>query len=342
MLFAFSIGSFGLDNQQYSLYVPFSFSSGRKLSLEEDNFEGELLGLQFKIEKHHYTYSLKVFPFNTENEAKTFLNKLLPSMYWVAIKQKTGIHLSKNVEEIKLFEEPITVSEKSNMFEMVREAGWTTLDGDYYSDKLSIIPEHKKLSRWEMGRPTITLGLGPENFKDLIEESISRPSINSISENKMLCLAIEMYSSFSFELTESAKFIKLITVLESLVPECRIPESSIRFLTQTKEWMKSERTNLQAQGHDVTEINSLLSRVGDLSKASIGQAIVKYLNDVGERIPKLEITEGLLQQIKSAYGIRSQLLHSGEFDEGELKESLNLLIRFIPNLLEELFKECSE
>ena len=215
MIFAFSIGSKGLTEENYSLHIPFTFSPGRKFSLEGTKFECELGQFQFTIEQHHHLYSLKVFPFNSVEEARIFKKKLVPSIHWVALNHRTGIEIPHQLEDVRLYKETIIVPEKSNMYEIVHDNGWETIDGDYDVSSLVVISEHKNLSCSEMGKATITLGLGPEKFIEDLNFSLSFENIAGVSENKKLCLAIQIYSSFSFEITDASKFIKLVTVLES-------------------------------------------------------------------------------------------------------------------------------
>jgi len=338
MLFAFSIGSKGLTEECYSLHIPFTFSSGTKLNLEGTKFECEMGQFQFTIEQHHHLYSLKIFPFNSVEEAQIFKEKLIPSIHWVALTRKTGIEIPHQLEDVLLYEQAIAVSKKSNMYEIVHDNGWETIDGDYDVNSLVVIPEHKNLSCSEMGKASLTIGFGPDKFIEELNNALSFEDISEVAKNNKLCLAIQIYSSFSFEITDASKFIKLVTVLESLLPEERISDNENRILRMAKDTIKTERDAVRARGESVEEVNYLISRLGDLSKQPIGKCLAIYLKGISELIPSLEIDDELIRRIKRAYNIRSRLLHDGEFDEEELKQYLVLLSNFIPDLLLALFK----
>ena len=99
----------------------------------------------------------------------------------------------------------IIVSEKSNFYDIVNKKGWTVIDGNYDVDKLTIIPEHKKLIRWEPGKATVTLGLNPENIFNDINEGISFRGLSNILSEKKLCLnAINLRT-----VVKSIKYFKL-------------------------------------------------------------------------------------------------------------------------------------
>ena len=341
MLFAFSIGSKGIKEELYSLHLPLIFSPGRKISIAENKYEVEFNGLSFLIEKHHYLYTLKVFPFNSYVEAEAFKNHILPSIYWIALKHKFGIEIPHEIDEIRIYEESQVVSEKSDLYPTIQELGWDTLDGNYDVDKLVIIPENKRLTRWENGKATITLGLGVDNFLEDLNYSLSLPNIEHVSTDKKLCLAIQIYSSFSFEITDTSKLIKLVTVLESLLPEENISDDANRILKAAKNLIKLELNSAQRKGEPYDEIEKLINRVGNISKQSIGQCLIIYLNKISISIPSLLVDEELIKKLKKAYDIRSRMLHDGEFDEEALGRAVITLSVFIPKLLTALCKEAA-
>jgi hypothetical protein len=105
------------------------------------------------------------------------------------------------------------------LYPTIQELAWDTLDGNCDVDKLVIIPENKRLTRWDDEKATITFGLRVDNFLEDLNYSLSLPNIEDVSTDKKICLAIQTYSSFSFEITDTSNLIKLVTVLESHLPE---------------------------------------------------------------------------------------------------------------------------
>lgn len=337
MIFAFSIGTSGTGDQSYSLHVPLVLASGRKFNFEGQRHIGEIDGLTLILEKHHYLYSLKISAFDSVSEAQEFLEKILASLRWISLKYNLGIKFPKEIQELRIYEKPIWVAEESNMYELVHSAGWDAVDGDYDVDKLAVIPEHKRLTRWEPGHATITLGHAPEAFINDLKQCLQFPFLKNIIVHKKLCLAIELYAAYPFEVTSSGKFVKLITVLESLLPDISIPDDSLTLLIRAKGVMKEERKTIKAAGGNTESIDHLISRLGGLSKQSIGYSIGSYVSNLLEEFPDLGSSEEIVPRLKSAYNIRSRLLHDGEVDEDALKANISLLSDLIPKMLTKLF-----
>lgn len=341
MIFSCSIGSSGANEESYSILFPLVLSPGKKLNLEKIVTTQMADGFSYSFEKHQNLYTLKVESFSTKDAAISYLTKLIASLRWVSLKNKLGIRFPSKVDEPKFSKEPITVSEKSNIYDIVKNNGWSVIDGNYDIDKLTIIPEHKNLMRWEYGQVTLTLGLNPERIFSDIDEGISFAGLQNIQSEKKLCLAIELYSAYQFEVSNTAKFIKLVTVLESLLPDLEIPDEVKPILEAAKSVLKEERRAKKSRGEDTTSLEHLMSRIGGLKRQSIGTSIVSFISDCMDEFSSLGEKDKILPKLKDLYNIRSSLLHDGEFEEESLIEGIELLSVFVPNLLELLYIKCA-
>lgn len=324
-----------------SFIFPLILSPGKKLNVDSIRSFRMNDGLLYSLEKHNYLYSLKVDRFSTVEEARIYLDKLIASLRWVSLKNKLGIRFPAEIHEPKMANSPIEVSEKSNFFEIVNNKGWTVIDGNYDVDKLTIIPEHKKLMRWETGRPSITLGLNPENIFNDINEGISFQGLDNILSEKKLCLAIELYSAYQFEVSTTAKFVKLVTVIESLLPDIEIPEEVRPILENAMKVLKDERKAAKSRGDNSESIEHLMSRLGGLKRQSIGSTMEFFISNCLDDFPDLGEKDVILPKMKKLYNIRSSLLHDGEFEDSELREGIEILATLVPNLLTKLYIKCS-
>lgn len=341
MIFSCSIGSEGEEEESFSIVFPLVLSPGKKLNIENVLSFQMSDGLLYTLEKHHYLYSLKVERFATIDAAHNYLDKLIASLRWVSLKNKLGIRFPIEVHEPKMSNRPITVSEKSNIYDIVNDKGWAVIDGNYDVDKLTIIPEHKKLMRWEPGQAAVTLGLNPQNLFNDINEGISFQGLNSILLEKKLCLAIELYSAYQFEVSTTAKFIKLVTVIESLLPDLEIPGEVMPVLEKAKRVIKDERKAAKSRGDNTDSIDHLMSRLGGLKRQSIGATMESYISNCIDDFPDLGEKDSILPKLKELYNIRSSLLHDGEFEDSVLREGIEILSALVPNLLTDLYIKCS-
>ncbi len=341
MIFSCSIGSKGEAEESYSIIFPLVLSPGKKLNIENTSSFQMSDGFHYSLEKHDYLYSLKVERFSTKDAARKYLNKLIASLRWVSLKNKLGIRFPSDIHEPKMSEKPITVSERSNIYNIVKNNGWTVIDGNYDVDKLTIIPEHKKLMLWELGQATITLGLNPDNVFNDINEGISFEGLNNILSEKKLCLAIELYSAYQFDVSTTAKFIKLVTVIESLLPDLEIPDEVIPILEKAKKVLKDERKAAKSREENTDSIDHLMSRLGGLKRQSIGATMESFISNCLDEFPDLGEKERILPKLKELYNIRSSLLHDGEFEDSVLREGNEMLSVLVPKLLTKLYIKCS-
>jgi len=341
MMFACAIGSDGVEEESFSIIFPLIFSPGKKLNINDICSFEMSDGLLFSLEKHHHLYSLKVGYFSTADDAKSYLGKLISSLRWVSLKNKLGIRFPTEIHEPKMADSPIKVSKKGSIYDIVNNNGWTVIDGNYDVDKLTIIPEHKKLMRWESGQATITLGLDPKDIFNDINEGISFQGLDNILSEKKLCLAIELYSAYQFEVSTTAKFVKLVTVIESLLPDLEIPEKVIPILESAKKVLKDEREAAKYRGDNTDSIDHLMSRLGGLKRQSIGFTMEFFISNLLDDFPDLGEKNVILPRLKELYNIRSTLLHDGEFEDSVLREGIKILADLVPNLLTKLYIRCS-
>lgn len=338
MLFSISIGSKGDNDPYFSVYVPMFWSPGNQLIIDDEPITDFLGNHKCVLERHHYLYSLKIEGIDSIQECMRIIDDVKVAINWISLKRTVGIKVPENTTEINLYKVPIKISENSDFQFITNRMGWDELDGDYYADQLVLIPEHKKLARWEMGKAGILLKQNPSQFFEDLNEGMKLENISEIIENKKLRLAVDLFSAYKFEVTTTSKFVKLVTVLEALLPEGQISGSSLKALETAKASIKEYRSNVKKVGEDASEINHLLSRLGNLKSKPIGTNLVEYVRNVLDKNPELGECDVLLPKIKEIYDARSTLLHSGEYDSFTLEEYTRILSQLVPGILKTYFK----
>ena len=69
LIFAFSIGSKGLTEEKYSLHIPFTFSPGRAISIEDRKFEYSIGDFEYPMPLGSYEINIQVnFPDGDVNQ----------------------------------------------------------------------------------------------------------------------------------------------------------------------------------------------------------------------------------------------------------------------------------
>ncbi len=337
MIFAISIGSSGHGDERYILYIPFSVSPGREISKIDIGKNFSIDGYEIGFEKPENFYALTIGSFASEEEAQKYFPKLKSAILWVSLKYMIGLSMPNELGAVTLMDAPKPVPEKGPIRNIAEIAGWNAIDGYYDADKSIVRPEHKRLTRWETGTATVIASLGSDNFVECLKQALSFSNPEKVLTDSKLKLAIELYSSFFFEQSTNAKFIRLVTVLEALTPNYSMPESCKQVVDEVKNYIKSKRNEHDSNASEWKELESLLSRVGQLKKTSIGMSVRTYISGLIDDNPKLGDKEEVINKLKELYNHRSKLLHEGETDSLAVQEGLQFLTDFIPKLLEFLY-----
>ena len=130
--------------------------------------------------------------------------------------------LSEALDDVILWDQPIPRPEIGKIADLMGDWGWSATDGHYCADKAVIRPDHKRLHRYEMGRPSTIVGISIDNFLNSIDKALTFPTLERVIEDAKLTLSIELYAASRFELSERAQLLTLVTALEVLLPNTKI------------------------------------------------------------------------------------------------------------------------
>jgi len=302
MLFGWAIGSEGTRDVSYTVRLPLTLSPGSNLP---DGKALSVAGHDATIRKEDFVHVLEVRGFASETAAHDFLCRLYPACAWLGLTCRIGLMFPGVPGEIHYFEEPQAVSEKSDLFPLTSKKGWSAVDGDYYHDRAVVVPEHKRLMRWMMGRPHVSIGPPADRAASGLNEAIELPNIKGVFEDAKLSLALELYSTSFFERSTNAQFLTLITALEALMPKSHQRRSGVR--------------RLQSSGKRIaTYVASLLHDEGAVPDA-----------------------EGLVSEVTGLYRLRNKLVHEGAADPGSIQEAKTRLLDVVRRVLLTLFLQVA-
>ena len=341
MLFAIGPGSDGGGIERYSLYLPFSLAPEHQLQDSQEFVAFSLQGYSAEIQKLRHFYFIKVHPFPTPEEARNYLDTLQACLLRLSLTNRIGISYPKKISEIYIFDEPVEISEKSNLYESARLVGWTVAHGHYDADKVAVIPEHRSIWRFESGRPALLLGHKIERFAELIAASAPPRAVSLDSEFPRLKLAIELYNSCAFDLPPNAQLITLVSALESITPDTAISPEAADCLDEAVSTLKTARNQEQRGTEAYRELDNLVNRAGLLKRQSIGSELRALVLPIVEQTTALQEFGDVASKLRNAYQMRSTLLHNGTADSSQTEESLAFLKEFVRALLIELLDRNS-
>lgn len=230
MLFAISAGSDGSGLERFVASIPFVLSPGSTLQLAETAIHSFEDGGQVKLEKLQLRYAASVGPYASEAEAQFGLQKLTAALLWSALEFNVGLRYPGERGLVHLHEQPIPILNIEPMAHIGKITGWNETDGHYDADTPIVLPDHKRLLRFEGGQATITAGIGSDIFMKKLAEALAFPKTSAVAEDNKLRLAIEICAGHLFEISNNAQFVALVTALEALLPDSAISPAAANAL----------------------------------------------------------------------------------------------------------------
>lgn len=341
MIFALSPGSEGAGPDRHVVSVPFVIAPGAAIDPLANPVERIMGTSSLKLEKLQLLHSLTLGPFNSEVEAVRGLDRLGVALLWASLSHGIGIRYAHLRGTVTLLDTPQTMPNSEPMAHIGRATGWSAIDGHYEAEQAVVRPDHKRLIRWEMGQPTVTLGISSERFLASLEQALAFPELEDVIANDKLKLAIDLCAGHRFELSENAQFITLVTALEALLPDIPIAQPCVVVLNQATDMVRAAREQLARNSSEWSDIDRLMSRIGKLKYEAIGTSLRRFAEPVIRRNPELGTPAAISASLREAYSARSRLLHDGISEPLAIRAHLKFLRTFVPRLLQVLFEEAS-
>ncbi len=337
---SFSIGSSGRGEESYWILIPFNLSPGRTIELNGVHRRNLSDGLAVSIEPHGQSYYLKIGAFSSEKVAEEYFQKLICAIKWVSLKNKMGIEFPEKITPVELYQNPQPISPDCGFYSMFSENGWNYTDGNYDNNVSVIIPEHKRLLRFGVGNISVIVGLKSESLIEDLDKCIKSEVYKPIQANSKLSLALELYSSHHFESSIAVKFINLVTVIESLLPDTEISGHAVDIIVDRSihlaEAEISRMKEISDHEDQIEQIKHLIERIRGLKKQTIRKKYLNFLGDYTDLLPGLGDKKAALRVLDKIYATRSDLLHDGIYDAAKLQQGIEILSILVPGILNRL------
>jgi hypothetical protein len=224
--------------------------------------------------------------------------------------------------------------------DMLKNKGWTHIDGSVGSIPAVVIPEHLRILEFSSGSMSVQSRMPVPVFLQHLAESLALPKPESIAENHRLSLAIEMFVASLWETSQRVRVLTLATSLEALLKPEQTEGPQAKLIDQLLGVLDSKRNS---SGIDTTEyraFDQLRSRVAGLKEKSISERLrnlaLAHANDIGEA------PESVRRNIVKAYGVRSKLVHEGHAPKAEVADAMQWLAQAVPAILSSLATVVSD
>lgn len=341
MLFSWKIGSKGSNEESFTIRVPINTSPWFKLTITPGDAPLKVGGYLAKIFEEIGYYVLEVYGFASEEEAHEALPTVHAGLVWAALRHGIALPFPGQTAPVSYEETPELV--ESDLTRQFLDKGWDRLDGHYPGDRTVIKPEHKRLYADYLGGLRAIAGIRDEEIAGTLSEGLGFPHPAKATEDEKLRLAYNLYSSSFFQFDDSARFLTLVTVLESLnsnrPASQRVLDALESIEGQIEELRNACDEDSAGSGRD--DYHSLLRRLQPLRKESIRQGVRFSVADKLRSDPEVSDPEAVGREARNIYDLRSSFVHTGFIDEEKARAAIQRLMDIVPRVLRIMFAEAA-
>lgn len=334
----FRVASDGSGSERYTLQVPFQLGSTHNLTAED------LTAVAFgnhnlEVIENQGIQLLRITGFKSPEEAEAFFPPLRGSLLRLIVKKKLSAKSTRAMQKVQLREPPVEVTEKSNIWGIVKRQGWTHIDGYVDPSPAVVIPEHLRIMETGAGAVSVTLGMPVASFLEQLAEGLRLPQPEMIAKDERLSLSIELYAASLWEMSQQTRVVSLATVLEALIAPGNVSQEASGKIDKCLEVFDLAR-DCSAEGEKQRRVlDRMRSRLANLKEESISETLRELVAAHATILG--ETTEKARRNVSAAYGVRSKLVHDGHAPENEISVAAAWLSSAVPTILESLVNKAS-
>lgn len=335
-IFSIEIGTEGRGPERWSVWLPIELAPSYRIKPGSATLGDKSISIESRNE---FTV-IEVHAFDREDEAIDFLERLRGAVLLWGIQGKIGLTVPQGVQRLQLFDPPAPGIDNPNFGEMCRSVGWEYVDGSYDFGEPAILPQHKRLTRWVMGRANAYVTTTAEQTSGRLLPLIELPKIGAIQSAGKLVLAAETYLASLFPISGKARLLELTTVLEVLAPTPDVGSEPGAVLAAVIAEAKRSRAALPTDHPALRDVDRLLSRLGQLKSESIKESLRIWTRAICARLPGRDPDQAA-SDVARHYDVRSKLVHDGSAPDADIQAALEWLSEFVPAVLELLIREAA-
>ncbi len=136
------------------------------------------------------------------------------------------------MQKVQIKTPSIEVSDNSNIWSIVKERGWTHIDGYVDPSPAVVIPEHLRIMEIGAGAARLTLSMPAVSFLEQLAEGLQLPRPERIATDERLSLSIELFGASLWEMSQRTRVVSLATVLEALLAPVRVSQKACNMIDQ--------------------------------------------------------------------------------------------------------------
>ena len=337
-LFWFRIASDGTPPERYTLQVPFQLGPAHALKPEP----GKHIAFgdhDLEIVENQGIQLLRITGFKTPEEGEAFFQRVRGALSHLIVRKRLSIRTVDEMQEVQLKEPPIDAGPNTNFGKICAPKGWTHVDAYVDPSPATVIPEHLRVLELGAGSASVTIGMPVPLFLEHLSEDLALPHPEQIATDERLSLAIDLYAASLWETRPRALVVSLATSLEALIKPIPVIKAASDRIEKLLEVFDSTR-DLATEDEELgKELDRMRNRIRNLKEESISENLRKlaeaHATAIGTSIDEAR------QNMVSAYGVRSKLVHDGYASENAIVTAAQWLQNATPAILESLANDAS-
>lgn len=334
----FRVASEGSGSERYTLQVPFQLGSTHNLT-SKDVTAVAFGDHKLEIIENQGIQLLRIIGFKSPEEARTFFPRLRGSLLRLIVKKKLSVKSTRAMQKVQLKVPPVEVSEKSNIWGIVKRQGWTHIDGYVDPSPAVVIPEHLRIMEAGAGSVSITLGMPLASFLEQLAEGLRLPHPEMIATDERLSLSIELYAASLWEMSQRTRVVSLATALEALIAPGKVSQEASDKIDKCLQAFDLARDRSAERKEQRRALDRMRSRLANLKEESISETLRELVTAHAAILS--ETTEEARRNVVAAYAVRSKLVHDGQAPENEISGAAAWLGSAVPAILESLVNKAS-
>jgi hypothetical protein len=297
----------------YTLRFPFRIPKEQAINLQDREFDLGKMLLRLSPGHAPTWYVGTVTGFANEADARAYTGLFHSAMRWVLINSDIASETELRFSEL--------------------------IGGTVDAVLPAVYSAEKQVRVVAGGDATVIVGIAEEQIVGQIREFLEFRHPENTMDNK-LCVALELYSSHFREISQNARFLALVMVLEALATGVRRSDQVTVLLTGWQEQTETLKRSLPADDPLAAELDSLSRETFHRRESSIRNQIRSLVLDAYTRAGRTEADAAVAARTAlRIYDSRSKLVHDGTVDCTALAESLADAKRIVVEVLRSRFRD---
>lgn len=317
----------------FSIRVPLLADEAQQISKENIHMTRD--SLRFCLNWDGKQHVLIVDGFETENEAKEYLDNLNTGMNWLLLHSNIPVKFNLDPQEIKYFEDPVKDSHR--LYQFFGASDYPPIDGLFDGFQTAILDSDKKSNPSYFSAGNAYCITPSERVLETILEGIEFSNSNQLANDQKLVVALKLYREYHTESSATARFLTLMIALEALALPVPRPQETNGLLDKWRDELDGMI--------DLYNDNKVIQ---DDLKALRDEVLRRRDSSIGTQISNLVKTSLIgetdyLQQERTArrlYGVRSTLVHRGYVDPQLLDSSTSEAKSLVSRVLHARFLQA--